>query len=108
VAIRSEPSGATVYRAGKRLGETPLQLRVKPEEDIVRVELRHPGYQPLAAELTAVDGTRMLALTPVHTGKRPRRTGPQHAGSRASAPGPAAQPATPTSKPSGGPYERFE
>jgi eukaryotic-like serine/threonine-protein kinase len=111
VAIRSEPSGASVYRAGKRLGETPLQLRVEPAEDIVRVELRHPGYQPLAAELTAVDGTRLLALTPVHTSKRPRRSAPQRAGSHgssaASAPGPAAQPAAAT-KPSGGPYERFE
>jgi hypothetical protein len=101
-----------VYRAGKRLGETPLQLRVKPEEDIVRVELRHPGYQPLAAELTAVDGTRLLALTPVHTSKRPRRSGPQRASSRgssATSPGGPAQPSAPApAKPSGGPYERFE
>jgi serine/threonine protein kinase len=112
VAIQSEPSGATVYRAGKRLGETPLQLRVKPEEDIVRVELRRAGYQPLAAELTAVDATRTrtLELTPVHTAKRVRRSAPARVEKRAASEEQAA-PATPqpsTPPKAGGPYERFE
>ncbi len=62
VAIRSEPNGATVYRDGERLGETPLNLLVNPEQDLVRVELRMSGYQPLLAELTARDGERLLKL----------------------------------------------
>ncbi|MEY4509820.1 MAG: hypothetical protein RLZZ450_1942 [Pseudomonadota bacterium] len=119
VAIRSEPTGATVYRAGKRLGETPLRLSVKPDEDIVRVELRRTGYQPLAAELTAIDATRTrtLELTPVHTAKRARRPGAPRLDKRSSSSSssddttPTAAPkaaAQPTKPPSGGPYERFE
>jgi serine/threonine-protein kinase len=114
VAIRSDPNGATVYRAGKRLGETPLRLSVKPNEDIVRVELRRAGYQPLAAELTAIDATRIrtLELTPVHP-KRPRRATAPRADKRSTSDErneeptakPTAQPAKPAS---GGPYERFE
>jgi len=114
VAIRSEPSGASVYRAGKRLGETPLKLRVNPGEQIVRVELRHTGYQPLAAELTPQDGTRLLALTPVR-GKRSGRRGSEDSSSHGSRARPASQaqeaaPSTPApaAKPTPGPYERFE
>jgi hypothetical protein len=74
VEIESEPSGAVVYRAGKRLGATPLALRVKPDEQMVLVELRLAGYRPLAAELTASDGTRKLALTPTRAqARRPRK-----------------------------------
>src|SRR5262249_10886460 len=53
VMLRSAPGGATVLREGKKLGETPLELLVKPEEEFVRVELRHDGFLPLTAELTA-------------------------------------------------------
>jgi eukaryotic-like serine/threonine-protein kinase len=115
VAIRSQPSGAAVYRSGKRLGTTPLKLRVQPDEQIVRIELRRTGYQPLAAELTARDGTRLLTLTPARA-KRGRRAGSEE--SARPAPGETAREAplapaapaapAPAAKPSAGPYERFE
>jgi serine/threonine protein kinase len=65
VMLRSRPGGATVWRDGRELGETPLELLVKPEEEFVRVELRRDGFLPLAAELTARDGERLLELLPV-------------------------------------------
>jgi eukaryotic-like serine/threonine-protein kinase len=111
VEIASQPSGAAVYRKGKRLGQTPLALRVRPEEDLVLVELRLAGYQPLAAELTAKDGKRMLALTPTAKPARrlrkpePRRVRSSEEPSSASAP--TVEP-TPANPPSHGPYERFE
>ena len=121
VQILSEPSGATVYRAGKRLGHTPLALRVKPQEDLVLVELRMEGYQPLAAELTAKDGTRRLALTPTPRPSRRVRKGataerrasatkaamPSEPSERAASAEPA-PPQTPSTGGSHGPYERFE
>jgi serine/threonine protein kinase len=75
VAIRSEPVGAEVFRNGQLLGATPISLLVKPHEQFVRVELRLHGYQPLAAELTAKDGERLLKLSkePSRVSARPRR-----------------------------------
>jgi serine/threonine protein kinase len=113
VALESEPRGAAVYRDGKRIGRTPLSLRVPADQPFVRVELRERGYQPLAAELTALDGAghgpRRLTLTPLPA--RPRRAG--SAPSARSTPDaiPAAtKPAasTPPTPPPGTPYERFE
>jgi serine/threonine-protein kinase len=112
VAIRSKPPGAMVIRDGRKLGETPISLLVQPSEPFVRVELRLAGYQPLAAELTAKDGERMLKLTkeakeaapPPKLSRKPRVV-------RKSAPPPAREPAhapAPASKPSSDPYERFE
>ena len=111
VAIRSKPPGAMVIRDGQKLGETPISLLVRPSEPFVRVELRLAGYQPLAAELTAKDGERMLKLTkdvapspaPPKLARKPRavrKSGP-------STPEPASAPA-PASKPPSDPYERFE
>ncbi|MET0340624.1 MAG: serine/threonine-protein kinase [Polyangiales bacterium] len=113
VALRSSPSGATVYRAGKRLGETPLRLSVAPS-DRVRVELRMNGYQTLDTELTARDGTRTLALKPVRT-KRVRRTPPARAtptslghASRTSEASGGSAVLQPAASSKSGPYERFE
>jgi serine/threonine-protein kinase len=63
VTLRSKPRGATVLRDGKKLGETPLEMLVEPDEEIVRVELRLDNYQPLFAELTAKDGERVIELS---------------------------------------------
>lgn len=126
VAIRSDPAGATVFREGKRLGETPLYLLVQPDQDLVRVELRKPGFQPLAAELTARDGVRLLKLSPAPpqpraTVERParpraaapakRRDEPAEAPAEATAPAPPPEPAQPQPQPEPEPktpYERFE
>jgi hypothetical protein len=62
VAIRSEPSGATVLRDGVTLGATPLSLVVAPTEEYVRIELRAEGRESIVAELTAKDGERIFAL----------------------------------------------
>jgi hypothetical protein len=106
VAIRSEPKGAAVFRDGQRLGATPISLLVKPHEEFVRVELRLEGYQPLAAELTAKDGERLLKLSqaPQRQASRARRTPRVQ---RRSDPQGAANNEAPK-EPSGGPYERFE
>jgi len=37
VAIRSTPSGAIVYRSGKRIGETPLRLQAGSRDEVVRI-----------------------------------------------------------------------
>lgn len=107
VAIRSDPDGALVYRNGEALGATPISLLVKADEEFVRIELRMDGYQPLAAELTAKDGERMLTLSkesrPLARAVRPRRADTAHTAQKPRAP------ATAAAKPSGtGPYERFE
>jgi len=120
VAIRSDPEGATVFRNGQRLGETPLDLLVQPDQDLVRVELRKSGFQPLAAELTARDGERLLKLTkvpvsappaPARVEKRPqveRHPQPVRQPVVVNTPEPSSK--EPLAKPSvtGGPYERFE
>jgi serine/threonine protein kinase len=108
VAIRSEPQGADVFRDGHRLGATPISLLVKPHEEIVRIELKLDGYQPLAAELTAKDGERVLKLS-----KEPERAGPRskrvaRVTRRPAAPAGAAKSEPNNPEPSGGPYERFE
>ena len=127
VAIRSDPEGATVFRNGQRLGETPLDLLVQPEQELVRIELRKDGFQPLAAELTARDGERLLTLTKetaatqsAEDAKRPsntrslqvRRAPPPRATANANKPEPkdkgAATTPAPKSTPAAGPYERFE
>ena len=107
VAIRSDPDGALVYRNGEALGATPISLLVKPDEEFVRIELHMDGYQPLAAELTAKDGERLLTLSkesrPLARAVRPRRADAAHTAQKRHAPTTAA------AKPSGtGPYERFE
>ncbi|MDB4989450.1 MAG: Serine/threonine protein kinase PrkC, regulator of stationary phase, partial [Myxococcaceae bacterium] len=109
VALESEPRGAAVYRDGKRIGRTPLSLRVPADQPFVRVELRERGYQPLAAELTALDGAghdpRRLTLTPLAT--RPRRAGSARSTPGASTPA-AAEPGSSAAPTSSTPYERFE
>jgi serine/threonine-protein kinase len=62
VAIRSEPSGATVVRDGVALGATPISLVVAPTEPYVRIELRAEGRESMMAELTAKDGERVFVL----------------------------------------------
>jgi hypothetical protein len=106
VAIRSEPKGAAVFRDGQRLGATPISLLVKPHEEFVRIELRLEGYQPLAAELTAKDGERLLKLSqaPQRQASRLRRATRVQ---RRSSPQGATSNEAPK-EPSGGPYERFE
>jgi eukaryotic-like serine/threonine-protein kinase len=117
LSLRSEPSGAAVYRDGRRLGETPMTLPLAAHEELVRVELRLAGYQPLAAELAAQDGDRVLELTAL----RPKRgRGRAHESSaRTRRQRERAPQAAPTSKPGApepsapkpaqaGPYERFE
>jgi len=123
VAIRSDPQGALVYRDGQPLGETPISLLVKPHDEFVRVELRMDGYQPLAAELTAKDGERLLKLNkdderPTPRAAKPRRD--ESARSKLRPADPQAEPNEPheptprpatsaPAKPNGsGPYERFE
>ncbi|MDB4975710.1 MAG: Serine/threonine protein kinase PrkC, regulator of stationary phase [Myxococcaceae bacterium] len=112
VSLRSEPSGASVFRAGKRIGETPLALRVRPDEPFVRIELWRAGFQPLAAELTAQDGTRLFSLKPVRTARpaaaraRLARKPGQSSAAVQGASERRAAPAEPP-KPSG-PYERFD
>jgi serine/threonine-protein kinase len=109
VAIRSNPSGAMVLRNGRKLGETPISLLVRPSEPFVRVELKLAGYQPLAAELTAKDGERTLKLTKEAAPKPGRkvrvaqRSAPPAAGEPQRPPAPA-----PAQKPAHDPYERFE
>ena len=103
VALRSEPSGATVMRDGKRIGETPLSLRVPSDQPFVRVELRRSGYQPLAAELTPRDGTRTFELAPL----KPARAHKGHRVERVVERAPASDTPAEPSKPAG-PYERFE
>ena len=119
VAIRSSPTGATVLRDGRRLGVTPLSLRVRANEPFVRIELRRNGFQPLAAELTAQDGNRLLALTPVRSARSHKASSrgsarhgspPSNDGSSASngaSEGESTPKAATPDKPSG-PYERFE
>ena len=107
VAIRSEPNGATVFRGGDRLGETPISLLVKPSEPFVRIELRLDGYLPLAAELTAKDGERVLQLNKVPEAKKPQRPGRPARPARPS--GVRSAPGTPApAKKDDSPYERFE
>ena len=107
VAIRSEPRGATVFRDGARLGETPISLLVKPTEPFVRVELRLSGYQPLAAELTAKDGERTFTLNKDAV-RRPVRGARAAAPQRHNtAPKPAAE-ATPAPVKQADPYPRFD
>ncbi len=96
VSLRSEPSGALVYRDGQRLGATPFELLVAPGEELVRVELRAAGYVPLAAELTATDGERMIRLSPKRRGPAARNPKQNPNGTL----GPQTEPR--------GPYERFE
>jgi len=95
VSLRSEPSGALVFRDGQRLGATPFELLVQPEEELVRVELRASGYLPLAAELTATDGERLIKLSPKRRGPVGRNPKPPANG-------------TPRKNEPRGPYERFE
>ncbi len=127
VAIRSDPEGATVFRDGERLGETPLDLLVQPDQELVRVELRKPGFQPLAAELTARDGERLLTLAKEQAASPPPRPAPLPRHNTRATQGSArkGQPArttseakeAPSSEPSAAgspgatpatPYERFE
>jgi serine/threonine-protein kinase len=107
VAIRSEPQGATVFRNGARLGETPISLLVRPSEPFVRVELRLSGYQPLAAELTSKDGERTLKLN-----KEPKHVRSGRGGGRApvaaNSEAKPAQTAPTQNKPNPGPYPRFD
>jgi serine/threonine-protein kinase len=109
VAIRSNPSGAMVLRNGRKLGETPISLLVRPTEPFVRVELKLAGYQPLAAELTAKDGERTLKLTkeaptkPVRKVRVAQKSAPSTESERRPSEAPA-----PSSKPAHDPYERFE
>jgi hypothetical protein len=111
VSVQSEPTGASVYRDGEAIGLTPLDMLVQPEEELVRVELRLVGYQPLSAELTATDGERLLKLSPqeplvepkVEERVEPRKRAPARTLRRRRAPRVDSEPATP-----GGPYERFE
>jgi serine/threonine protein kinase len=106
VSIRSQPAGATVFRNGARLGETPISMLVTPHEPFVRVELRLAGYQPLTAELTARDGERTLKLNKEPPQKH-ARTARVVRTPRPSAPTPT--PAPPTApKRDPGPYERFD
>jgi serine/threonine-protein kinase len=112
VAIRSEPGGASVFRDGRRLGVTPISLLVKADEQFVRIELRLPGYQPLAAELTAKDGERLLKLSKEQGKPAPR---PRRLARAPSTPHPVDAPrgdapAAPKPPPaeSSDPYERFE
>jgi serine/threonine protein kinase len=105
VAIRSSPSGAMVIRNGQKLGETPISLLVRPSEPFVRVELRLPGYQPLAAELTAKDGERTLKLSKEAVAK-PVRKG--RAAQKTSATASESPKAAPPPKTGRDPYERFE
>jgi hypothetical protein len=106
VAIRSEPQGATVFRNGARLGETPISLVVRPSEPFVRVELRLSGYQPLAAELTSKDGERTLKLNKEQKYTRPVRSARAPVVAKGE-PKPT-EPAPEPSKPSRGPYPRFD
>jgi serine/threonine protein kinase len=123
VAIRSHPEGATVFRNGQRLGETPLDLLVQPDQDLVRVELRKAGFQPLTAELTARDGERLLQLMPEQPVSPSATASPRNSGrpasrrpssvsarERGAVPEPS-RPQPPVAEPKvpvKGPYERFE
>jgi len=97
VSLRSEPNGASIFRDGKRVGNTPYELMVEPEEELVRVELRAVGYLPLAAELTAAEGERLIKLSP-------RRRGPASGQRNAKTPSDG----TRNKNEPRGPYERFE
>ncbi len=97
VSLRSEPSGAWVYRDGKRLGTTPVHLVVQPTEEMVRVELRAVGFLPLAAELTPSEGERLFKLSPRHRTLEKRPTN-----------GKPTKPAPRNPSQPRGPYERFE
>lgn len=48
--IKSQPSGATIYIDGQKIGYTPLTTKVKIKDQLVRIELE--GYQPYQFELT--------------------------------------------------------
>ena len=112
VTLRSKPRGATVLRDGKKLGQTPLEMLVEPDEEIVRVELRLDNYQPLFAELTAKDGERVIELARVPSSKSSGKSGSKKRGSRASvkaaASDDAPEPQPTASKKRDDHYERFE
>ncbi len=105
VSIRSDPSGAAVIRDGRRIGSTPLDLQLSPDDGVVRVELRSRGFAPLAAELTAVEGERLFKLSPKERTQRKARNASRTRSERK----PIRTPRKPrrAEEPSG-PYERFE
>ncbi|HJK97365.1 MAG TPA: protein kinase [Polyangiaceae bacterium LLY-WYZ-14_1] len=49
--VESVPSGARVFRGGRSLGQTPLEVTLPPGGR-ARLELRHPGYEPERVTLT--------------------------------------------------------
>ena len=44
LTVSSDPPGAQVFVNGERVGETPLQHRVRRSQDVL-IELRKPGYE---------------------------------------------------------------
>jgi hypothetical protein len=115
VPVRSEPSGAEVWRDGQLVGVTPLTLELRDDAAPVRVAVRKRGYAESEATIAAdSDGAvvTLRAATPARNaaGSLPARR-PAVAGT---APRDATQGATPepapTTQPAAArdPYERFD
>jgi serine/threonine-protein kinase len=110
VELRSDPSGAEIWRGDERVGETPHTFALG-EDESVRVTLRLDGHRDEDVELTsAAAPTREVGLereqtarSPMRRGRRPRRR--QREEPRSSTE-PAERPAPPSQ--SGDPYERFD
>lgn len=74
--LDSTPEGAAVWRAGRRIGMTPMEVRWSSSEEAV-VELRKKGFGALTVDLETVGEDFVAALAPqtekVARKKRPRR-----------------------------------
>jgi serine/threonine protein kinase len=108
VTLRSKPRGAKVFRDGKKLGVTPLEMLVGPDEEFVRVELRLDGYQPLAAELTAKEGERLLELSRIAPAKPSAKGTSRKRAARTQAPARSEEREQPAKQKRDDSYERFE
>jgi hypothetical protein len=55
IAIRSVPSGATVYRGEQALGATPLLVRMGKTENLVVLRLEKEGFEPETLRFVGVE-----------------------------------------------------
>jgi hypothetical protein len=109
VSIETRPRGAKVWSEGVLIGVTPLQLAITGDRTrTVRISM--PGYEEIAADISAEDGTRMFQLTRLPRPRsRParRRASPRKESTRAT-PAAADNDPQPPKATGASPYEKFE